>query len=45
VKAGALGEKTNDSHTGGCMFTYAPNNLEKIATSERFLGEKRTKVD
>ena len=40
MKAGALGEKTNDSHAGGCMFAYAPNDPEHVAEAIEKVGGK-----
>ena len=38
MKAGALGEKTNDSHAAGCMFAYAPNNPEEVGEAIEKIG-------
>ncbi|MEX2117526.1 MAG: galactokinase family protein [Bacteroidota bacterium] len=39
LEAGALGAKINGSGGGGCMFAYAPENVEKVAEAVGKLGE------
>jgi galactokinase len=38
IKAGALGGKINGSGGGGCMFAYAPEQPERVATAIRDAG-------
>ncbi|MBC8346190.1 MAG: GHMP kinase [Candidatus Marinimicrobia bacterium] len=38
LNAGALGGKINGSGGGGCMFAYAPNNLDEIAKAIEKVG-------
>jgi galactokinase len=40
LNAGALGGKINGSGGGGCMFAYAPNNPEQVASAIEKVGGK-----
>jgi galactokinase len=40
MEAGALGGKINGSGGGGCMFVYAPNDPEKVASAIEKVGGK-----
>ena len=40
MNAGALGGKINGSGGGGCMFAYAPNNPEQVASAIERVGRK-----
>lgn len=40
LEGGALGAKINGSGGGGCMFAYAPNNVEAVAEAIERVGGK-----